>query len=233
MTQQNPKPDSIDRLRAADPAAGTTTDPTLPRVRATLEEIIMSQPEQDTASTTEPIEPIAAPRRGRAPWLLVAAAVVVLAGVVGAIVTSGDDSTTEDDLALSGDVAEEPTSDDGVATDPGAAGESSVTSCVESYDLDTLDNREYAFDGTVESVEGNDMTFTVNEWFAATTVDGTADTVTLDHQGYAGMLFAPDGPSLEPGTRVLVAGDGGFVWSCGFTQLHDAALADQWRTALG
>lgn len=232
MTHQHSNHDPIDRLRAADPAAGTTTDPTLPHVRATLEEIVMSQTERDTTSTAGGVEPTP-DRRRPAPWLLAAAVAVVLAGVVGVIVRSGDDSTTADDLALVDDGAADPINPDGVETDPGAAGESSVTSCVESYDLDTLGNREYAFDGTVESVDGNDMTFTVNEWFSATTVDGEAATVTLDHQGLSGMLFGPEGPTFDPGTRVLVAGDGGFVWSCGFTQLYDEAVAGQWRTALG
>ena len=93
-------------------------------------------------------------------------------------------------------------------------------------------NREYAFDGTVESVDGDAMTFAVNEWFAGTPDQTASATVTLDHQGLVGMLFSPQGPALEPGTRVLSAGDGGFVWSCGFTQQHTPELADEWRTAL-
>jgi hypothetical protein len=38
--------------------------------------------------------------------------------------------------------------------------------------------------------------------------------------------------SLAPGTRLLVSGDGGFAWSCGFTQPYDDATASQWRETL-
>lgn len=221
MTEHRNDLDPIDRLRAADPATTSSEDPSLPGPRATLEEILMTDP-----ATHDP-------RTRRAPWVLMAAALLVVAGVVGAVILAGGDDTA-DDLA---DQSEDP--GEGLADDPvispggDPAGNSQATDCVELYDLETLANREYAFDGTVVSVDGSDMTFAVNEWFTATTVDGTADTITLDHQGNAGMLFAPDGPALEPGTRVLVAGDGGFVWSCGFTQLHDDELASQWRDALG
>ncbi len=83
-------------------------------------------------------------------------------------------------------------------------------------------------DGTVTTVDGPLMTFEVNEWFTA----DQGPTITLDHQGYQGMLFAPDGPTLDTATRVLIAGDGGLVWSCGFTQLYDDATAQTWREAL-
>ena len=211
--------DPMERLRAADPAAGSTSDPSLPHVRDTLEGILMT----DTITPVRPDRPTSSARR--TPWMLAAAALLVVAGIVAAVTLGGDDATT-DDLAARPAMP----SNDGESVDPG---QSQVTSCVESYDLTTLANREYAFDGTVTSVDGQDMTFTVEEWFAPGPYDGAADTVTLDHQDLAGMLFAPEGPALEPGTRVLVAGDGGLVWSCGFTQLHDPAVAEQWRTALG
>lgn len=231
MTERHDRHDPIERLRAADPAAGSTSDPSLPHVRDTLEGILMTD--------TETLTPAPAPTsQNRTPWLLAAAALLVIAGVVAAVTLGGDDSTTDDLAARGGEPITDPTESgpvddtatDGPVDDPAQSG---VTSCVESYDLTTLANREYAFDGTVLSVEGMDMTFGVNEWFTAETADGDADMITLNHQGYAGMLFAPDGPALEPGTRVLVAGDGGFVWSCGFTQLHDPTVADEWRTALG
>lgn len=233
MTKHRSELDPIERLRAADPAAGSAQDPSSADARATLEEILMTE---SPTPTTGP----AARTWSRAPWLLAAAALVVVAGVVGAIAIGGDDST-DDELATETDgpatdelSTEGPATDDPASSGPatGPAG-SEVTSCVETYDLDTLGNRGHAFDGTVESVDGDDMTFTVEEWFVPGPFDAGDATVTLDHQGYAGMLFAPDGPALEPGTRVLVAGDDGFVWSCGFTQLHDPALADQWRNALG
>lgn len=222
MTERHDTHDPIERLRGADPAAGSTSDPSLPHVRDTLEGILMTD--------TETLTPAPAPTSpNRTPWLLAAAALLVIAGIVAAVTVGGDDSTTDDLAARGGEPITDPT-ESGPVDDPAQSG---VTSCVESYDLTTLANREYAFDATVESVDGSDMTFAIEEWFVAGPYDTAGTTVTLDHQGYAGMLFAPEGPALEPGTRVLVAGDGGFVWSCGFTQLHDPAVADEWRTALG
>ncbi len=46
-----------------------------------------------------------------------------------------------------------------------------------------------------------------------------------------GVTSAEPAVSIEPGTRLLVAGDGGFAWSCGFIQPYDAAGARQWSEA--
>ncbi len=226
--------DVLARLRAVDPVPRPVSQASDGPVRATFEEIIVS------STQTDPRPGEAGPGARRpASWLrdprilAVAAALVLAAGIVGALALGGDDPTSTVDSAApateeaAGDqpTGDEPLPDD-ADTDPGATG-SALTSCVAQYSLETLTEREYAFDGTVTAVDGRDMTFAVNEWFAG----GEGDTVTLDHGDHVGMLFAPDGPALEPGTRVLAAGDGGFVWSCGFTQLHDPALADQWRSA--
>lgn len=205
--------DVLARLRAVDPVPEPVSDPTDGPVRATLEEIMMT-------TTTH-----AAPR----PWwrdprvLAAAAAFALLAGILGALTVGGDDEAPLDAAAPTS-AGEEDSLGGPLTDDPG---ESQLSQCVAQYDLQTLTEREYAFDGTVASVDGRDMTFTVHEWFHG----GEGETVTLDHGDLTGMLFTPNGPALEPGTRALVAGDGGFVWSCGFTQLHDPAVADQWRAA--
>lgn len=217
--------DPIERLRAADPVPGPVSHPSDGPVRATLEEILMT----DTA-TPPRADDDHVPGRPAGPWfrspriLAVAAALLLVVGVAGAALVGGGSSDEPADVAQPTAPVDGP--DTGVS--PGDSGATQQTACVELYGIETLPNREYAFDGTVVSVDGDDMTFEVHEWFAG----GEGTSVTLDHQGYAGMLFAPEGPALEPGTRVLAAGDGGFVWSCGFTQLHDPAVADQWRSAL-
>lgn len=170
------------------------------------------------------------------PFILgIAAVCLLLAGVAGAVVLSGDDATPDDQVAQPSTDDEPLPGDDPAASggpsDP--AGSSELTSCVELYSPETLGNRDYAFDGTVTSVDGPNITFAVNELFSGGAELVSADgTVTLDHQGNAGMLFAPEGPALESGTRVLAAGDDGFLWSCGFTQLHSEATATEWRNAL-
>ncbi len=246
--------DAIARLRAADPVPRPVSHPSDPPVRATLEEILMTSTETPTETPTPTAIPSGTTDPGTTrpdPWyrrpgiLAAAAALLIVAGVIGAIAEDDGDGTVDtggETAALptapegTGDAAAGDLFPDGEPTDgvlpppPGSDTGTEVTSCVEMYSAETLANREYAFDGTVTTVEGSDMAFAVNEWFRG--ADRFAgDTVTLDHQGYLGMLFAPDGPALEPGTRVLVAGDGGFVWSCGFTQLHDPAVADEWRAA--
>lgn len=106
---------------------------------------------------------------------------------------------------------------------PGAA------SCVERYSLQTLPNREVAFDGTVKSADGDSVTFTVGEWFKG----GSKPEITLKGAStLGGITSAGSSVSLEPGTRLLVAGDGGFAWSCGYTQPYSSTIAADWRSAL-
>lgn len=110
-----------------------------------------------------------------------------------------------------------------------SAGNGGIGACVEQYDLRTLGNREWAFDGTVTSVSGDEVTFTVNDGFR-----GVGDpAVTLTAPGTTGGAITPGGGlSLVVGQRYLVAGNDTFVWSCGFTQPYDPAVAAAWSAAL-
>ena len=111
------------------------------------------------------------------------------------------------------------------ATEPLAQDGSSTASCVETYDLSSLAGREVAFDGTVESVSGDSVTFTVNRGYRG--VD--TERVTLRGAStLSAMTSAGAEVDLEPGARLLVAGDAGFAWGCGFTQAYDAAVAEDW-----
>lgn len=150
-----------------------------------------------------------------------AAAVAVVLLVAGGLALAGNDGSG-DDLASTTTTA-----------DPGGGpinpGGSSLTSCVELYDLQTLANREVAFDGTVASVDGDDVTFTVNRWYRG----GDGAEVTLAGASTLGGVTSAGEPTpLGPGTRLLVAGDGGFAWSCGFTQPYDDAIAAEWAASL-
>lgn len=112
--------------------------------------------------------------------------------------------------------------------------------CVERYSLEALRGREVAFDGTVEAVtpafgengHGSDpgeVRFRVHERFAG----GSGGQVTLKHYSPGeGAVTSAGGPPLTTGARLLVAGDGGFVWECGFTQAYSAETAAEWRAAL-
>jgi len=102
--------------------------------------------------------------------------------------------------------------------------------CVEIYSAEALTNREVAFDGTVSAVSDDEVTFAVNEWFKG----GSGDEITLEGAtalgGFSSVGDAAIGVST--GERLLVSGDGGFAWTCGFTKPYSAALAAEWKAAL-
>lgn len=165
-----------------------------------------------------------APTGRRPRGLLIAAATAVAAlGVVGAVAVAGGD----DDKPVT---ATRPTvATSAVDSGPVSPGVGVAARCVEQYDVTTLGHRETALDGTVEAVDGDSVTLKVNEWFRG----GDADTVTLEGASTIGaMTSVGDAVALEPGSHLLVAGDGGFAWPCGFTQPYDASVADQWRSTL-
>lgn len=100
-----------------------------------------------------------------------------------------------------------------------------IGSCVESYSLATLPNRDFAFDGTVTGIDDDEVAFAVNEVFAG----DIGASVTLTATGMTGTaITSTSGTTLTVGQRYLVAGDGEFAWSCGFTQPYDAAVASDW-----
>lgn len=110
-------------------------------------------------------------------------------------------------------------------------------SCIDTYSLDTLTERDFAFDGTVVDLQpadpdGDDASsftdrvrFEVHAWFAG----GEGDTVELQASGFGStsMTSAAEGFG-DVGDRLLVTGDDDFVWGCGFTQVYDADTAADW-----
>ena len=117
----------------------------------------------------------------------------------------------------------------GAGVPPGPTGPPQVGLCVDSYSLETLGNRTFAFDGTVVAVDGDWATFRVKAPFKG--ID--TGEVTLTAAGMTGGAITPGGDvTLVPGERYLVAGDATFAWGCGFTQRYDPAIAAQWAEAL-
>ena len=206
----------LEALRAADPVdIESLPNPDAPAARALFERITMT----DTDVRTD-ASPSATPTRpSRTIVAAVAAVAVLIAGALGALALANG---SEDD----GRVASAPTTEG--ADTPISPGGNGSASCVEMYDLASLENREIAFDGAVRSVAGDEVTFTVNEAFSG--VD--AGEITLKGaEMLGGVTSAGAAMSLERGSRLLVAGDGGFAWSCGFTQPYDSAVAAEWRAA--
>ena len=209
----------IEALRAANPVPSTAS-PTDATHRAALLEEILAVPNETTSrpSTETTI------RRRRLVYASTAVAAAAALVIVVAIANGGNTDSPAAATPTTAAIDSTPTT--GLVGSPGPLG---AGSCIESYDLTTLTHREVAFDGTVSVTEGSQVTFTVNEWFKG----GSGATVTLDGNGMTGgVVTSAGGPTLIVGQRFLVAGDGGFVWSCGFTQSYDQATAAQWRTAL-
>lgn len=108
--------------------------------------------------------------------------------------------------------------------DPGTG----VGSCVETYSPEGLAKRDFAFDGTVTAINGDEVTFAVTENFIGSGDDG----VTLTATGMTSTsVTSAGGPNLAVGERYLVAGDDTFVWPCGFTQPYDEGVAADWANA--
>lgn len=118
-------------------------------------------------------------------------------------------------------------------------------SCVETYSPEHLKNRQIAFDGVVKQIsstkvspegapEGetetrSEVLFTVNHWFKGGTKaeQRVASSVPIGQ----GVVSSVDSPDIKEGKRYLVSGDGGFMWSCGFTRDYSASDAAIWTEA--
>ena len=117
---------------------------------------------------------------------------------------------------------------DGGSPTPSDGPGSGIGSCVETYSLETLANRDFAFDGTVTTIDGDQVAFDVGESFAG----DVTGTITLMASGMTGTsVTSAGGPNLAVGERYLVAGDETFVWACGFTQAYDEDVAADWAEA--
>ena len=193
--------DPLDELRHANPVDADRLPPaSLARVRARIQEAV--DVEQQQASPPH--------RFGwRVPGWAAGLGAAGFAAVLVASVVVGRDA---------------PGATAGPSSDPRAA------LCVEQYGLDTLRNRSFAFDGTVLSISGDEVTFAVGESY----IGSVGATVTLTATGLTGTtVTSAGGPDLTMGGRYLVAGDDRFVWACGFTQPYDARVAAQWKQATG
>jgi len=207
-----PPRDPIEAVRRIDPVdPSLLPDPsTDARARALFEEVVSMNEQLPTGSP-------------RPRWLIPVFAVAVAAvavAVIAVIALSADGGSDEPPLAA------ETTTTTATSTTQGQGG---FAMCVELYSLETLANREFAFDGTVTSIDETAVTFAVGTWFRG----GDAPEVTLDGTGLTGGSISIDGgTTLVEGDRYLVSGDGGFVWTCGFTFAYDEATAADWAATV-
>lgn len=185
-----------DRLGRLDPLPDdVAVEPsTTPSSRARLEQI-MNTPVSPETDTPSPADLELPPSRTR--WLVAAVAALVLLAVTGfAVANLGDDDADETvdaplELRLGAD-------------DP-------MASCLRP-EPGILADMSPAFAGTATAIDGEDVTLTVDRWYAG---DPGTDTVVLHAQ--AGMEALIAGFAFEVGEQYLVTATDGAVNFCGYS----------------
>lgn len=196
------------RLQASDPAASLpSADPH--RVASLLEDVMA------TELTTESRE-TGTRDRGPLTWLVAAAAVVVIAGVgiVGVRALTGDDTT--------------PT-----ASDPGShtvtnlevADSAGAGKCMVP-NAEVLSTADLAFDGTVASIKGDDVTLAPTHWYAGEPTDTVTVTAPSEQ-----MQRVASGVEFRTGERYLVSATDSYVSLCGFSAPYSDQLAGVYAEA--
>jgi hypothetical protein len=100
-----------------------------------------------------------------------------------------------------------------------------------AFTMEDLQARDFAFDGTVTAISGNQATFTVNDGFWGVD-DGASVTLVADLMiGDQDVVALEGGPMLVVGDRYLVSGDENVAWSCGYTLVYDEVTAATWAAA--
>jgi hypothetical protein len=205
-------PDPIDRLRAADPIrTDDVPDASLARVTARIQEHIM---------TTQKNDPTVRHPRGPLAWVGGFAVVGAIALALAVALGNGFGGPTPPPIAANPTPSEAPDQ----SSNPAAGG--GVASCL-VYDPANLPTFETVFDGTVTAIDGDQVSFTVNEgWKNA---DGT---ITLTAPQVDVALTGPL-PEFAVGSRYLVTAAGSTISACGYTLDYDADTAAKWSAAFG
>ncbi|WP_028644733.1 hypothetical protein [Nocardioides sp. URHA0020] len=194
------------RLQASDPAASLPpADPA--RVARLLEDVMA------TELTTENRE-TGTRNRGPLTWLLAAAAVLVIAGVGFAGFRA-----ISDDPAVSPPAATPTVTRLEVPPSAGAA------KCMVP-NAEVLATADTAFDGTVTSIVGDDVTLTPSHWYAGDETDTVVVTAPSEQ-----MQQLVSGVRFQAGERYLVSASNGQVSLCGFSAAYGDDLAKVYAEA--
>ncbi len=211
-------PDPIDRLRAADPThTDDVPDASLARVAASIQEHIMTDKQHD---------PTVRQPRGPLVWVGSLALFGVFALAIGIALANGLGAQTPPPIAAVPTPSEAPNDSGNPAESPDPAAGGGAASCL-VYDPANLPTFDSVFDGTVTAVDGDQVTFTVNEgWKGA---DGT---ITLTAPPVDIAISGPL-PAFKVGGRYLVSAYGSTISACGYTLDYDADTAATWAAAFG
>ena len=211
MSEHDELRDHIARLDPM-PERVPTEPITSPSARALLEEIMntpTTHPVIERPAPNETDSSTANPRPRRTWWLGAVAATVVAALTIGGFALSGafDGDEEREVLALStGDV--DPSMMMCMALDPTLVAQSPI-----------------AFRGVVDSIAGDTVTLTVDEWYAG----GDADVVTITAP--LGMEALIGGIAFEAGQTYLVGAVDGVVSYCGLSGPATPELQQMYDTA--
>jgi hypothetical protein len=200
--------DPIDELRAADPVRpDEVPEASLARMTASVQEHMMSQLRRDPTRVPPTRGPLAIVGG------LTLAGALALAVIVGpGLGIGGGGSASAPPVA----VAPTPTED------PAAGG--GQASCL-VYDPANLPTFDVVFDGTVTAVDGDQVTFDVNEDYK-----GAGDSITLTAPVVDPALVGPL-PDFQVGGRYLVTAFESTINACGYTVDYDAETAAAWAAA--
>jgi hypothetical protein len=208
--------DPIDPLRPAAPIhADDVPAASLARVAARIQEQIMTDKQHD---------PTVRQPRGPLVWVGSLALFGVFALAIGLALGNGFGAKTPPPVAAVPTPSEAPSGAPVDSGNPAAGG--GVASCL-VYDPANLPNFDAVFDGTVTAVEGDQVTFKVNEgWKGA---DGS---ITLTALQIDIAISGPQ-PDFKVGSRYLVTASGSTISACGYTLDYDADTAATWAAAFG
>lgn len=193
-------------LQSRDPAVSL-----VPATHESVARLMEDAMSHDVETPThDPSHPETDPRR-RTPltWLLAAAAVLVIVGVGVFALFGGEDQP----IAT-------PTPDNVPASVLHLSAPGSVQDRCAMVTPELLSLQETAFDGTVTSVDGNQVTLEVGHWYRG----GNEDLVTVEASD-AELRMLIQAVSFEQGQRYLVSATDGIVTVCGFSAPYSDELA--------
>jgi hypothetical protein len=188
--------------------------PYLERLRSELVQSISRQEERPPAAVWW---------KTRSVVVAAAAAGVLAAGAVSAVVLTRGPS-------------------DDAPSSPDGGGGAVLSRCVEQFSVETLAQRDFAFEGTIIEVTppedpeaagpaaAAEVVFQVHRWYQG----GSGDTITLKTYELPGVISSVEGSlDLSVGSRLLASGDDVYLWSCGFSMPYSEAGAQLYEEAFG
>jgi hypothetical protein len=184
---------------------------------AVIEEHMMNDKQRD---------PTVRQPRGPLVWVGSLAVFGLFALAIGIALANSFGAQTPPPIAVVPTPSETPVEsiDPAESANPAAGG--GVASCL-VYDPANLPTFDSVFDGTVTAVDGDQVTFKVNEGWK-----GANGSITLTAPQVDTAMSGPL-PAFKVGGRYLVTSSGATISACGYSLDYDADTAATWAAAFG